>query len=266
MKLLKNCMLGVMLFTMLLGVAYATTWTQEFQVFSTVDTGELAIKVTPIDATPNDEIIMKKKKNQCGRYYEMEIVEDGFVSHGQYMQAFIEQSDENDNDLVVTINDIYPGAEVIYGFEVENTGTLGVRLDTIDLTYEKYQDLFENQADRKADLSKTLDDLHSQFEITYAMQELDENVEFADVSNYIFHDKESFLSLVRTYVMDLDEQKTTTVFVKMVFNTEVIDNSKTWEISENEFENMGIEYLISVNYKQFNEPVISSIKKVNAGE
>jgi hypothetical protein len=108
-------LIGVLVLAlMLMGAGYAA-WSQTFTVQATVNTGELALTVT----AELDE----DKSNFNGRYMDVIFDENNVDA------TTGDSEDGGDNTFTVDIENIYPGAKIVYKVIVTNDGTMPIKLD-----------------------------------------------------------------------------------------------------------------------------------------
>lgn len=110
MKKTKFLALTLAVTLMLMGAGYAF-WTEAFNINAVVDTGELNFAFVDVDfeAGPNTD--------------------DAY--NGKYVGGSAGTSDD-DHTLDLTFSNLYPGATATVNFCIENTGTIGLKLEDLE--------------------------------------------------------------------------------------------------------------------------------------
>ncbi|MCH4890302.1 hypothetical protein EZV73_22155 [Acidaminobacter sp. JC074] len=179
----------VMLSLLIMGIAYAE-WSTGFALAATVNAGECDINVYAGD------VLLPK-----------------------YVTGDIKNI-SNTRDLEVKINNIYPGAEIIYDFDVENTGTMGVHLDQLNFEIENTSE----------------PGMEDYFDVSYAFG----LPTLLDEDDFVYEDE-----FVQELILKkLDLNKIETISVKVIFDPNDL-------LTEDQFEKETLSFKLTINYSQF---------------
>lgn len=208
MKASKMLILSALTSVLCLGVAYASFWDVGFEVSSTVNTGDLAIRV--------------ESQSISDEAYIQTDIEFALDAEDLANEGFADLK-VTKNDLLVTIEDIYPGSKVDYQFDVHNTGSLGILLDDITIQCLPLDKPKKNKREH----------LKLDKEITTEFSE--------DGEQYV--SLEEFLDATQSDEIANDDVRT--YYIRVWFD-------KDKSLKENQLEEIGAQYRFSINYKQFN--------------
>lgn len=238
---------SVMTSILCLGVAYASYWDQEIQVATTVNAGELAI-VVESESISNEDYVETAITFADDTLSDADISSDGMVV--------------TENDLIVTIDDMYPGSKVEYEFDVRNTGTLGILFD--DLTIQCLP--VESSCGSDDDKNYHWGWHNGVEEVPYKWKKANKKkLPTLCPCGHLTLDQHI------TIEMAVDDKPYTSIksFVETVKNDEIPDgDSRTYrvriwfdkdkDLKENQLEEVKAQYIFSINYKQFNDLSVTS--------
>jgi hypothetical protein len=225
MKRTKFVMLAVKVALVLMGAGYAA-WTQVFTIQSTVNTGELFVKVGSDSNTyevlnEDDEVVASGNLDTTDDYLNLSVDDTATVTN-------LDGDVDTLTELTFALSDMYPGTRVISVITFENLGTLK--------TITAYSTDGDNSIELDAQSNQ---DLWDDLEFTVTVGAVDTVISGEDTDGSKLED---IAEAIADAVGELDVDDTVTVTIVQELPIE----------SENDTQGQTVEWTIPLIFGQYN--------------